>query len=203
MLVNVSLNFFRLSFNKCEQEKEETLLELLDHLLDSQAHGRSAEDVFGNNPKQYMNELIGELPKTWTRRNVSAVLWIASIFLTAYLIGGQALNGIIFLIFGISSGVKEVFVGSALLITVFAFVVSMIQMSFIIKTIRWACFRRLKKWKEFLLYWLFGVLGIGIIVLFTYLLPDIGPAISIPYYVNIAAGLLFLLLSFLFRRQVG
>jgi len=52
-----------------EKWAEETLLEILDHLLDAQEKGKSAQDIFGEDPKAYCDELLTELPKeSWRNR---------------------------------------------------------------------------------------------------------------------------------------
>jgi DNA-binding ferritin-like protein (Dps family) len=49
--------------NIAEHHIEEVLMDLLDHLLDAQAHGKTAYNVFGKDPKAYCDELISALPK--------------------------------------------------------------------------------------------------------------------------------------------
>jgi DNA-binding ferritin-like protein (Dps family) len=46
-----------------EQEGEELLLEILEHLLEAQENGQTAEEVFGDRPKEYCDELLRDLPK--------------------------------------------------------------------------------------------------------------------------------------------
>ncbi|HLQ71622.1 MAG TPA: DUF1129 family protein [Bacillota bacterium] len=62
------LVYVRLSFDKSEQETEEILAEILDHILLAQEEGRQATDVFGVNPKVYLQEVIGELPRMITKK---------------------------------------------------------------------------------------------------------------------------------------
>ncbi len=56
------LVYLRMS-NKSQEELEPVLIELLDHLLDAQANGKRAEDVFGENPKAFCDELLTAMPK--------------------------------------------------------------------------------------------------------------------------------------------
>ncbi|MGD7023078.1 DUF1129 family protein [Rossellomorea vietnamensis] len=56
------LLYIRMS-NVAEQDGEELLLEILEHLLEAQENGQSAEEVFGNQPKKYCDELLKDLPK--------------------------------------------------------------------------------------------------------------------------------------------
>ena len=56
------LLYIRTNFNVSEQEGEEILMDILDHLLAAQEEGRTAEDLFGDDPKAYADELIELLP---------------------------------------------------------------------------------------------------------------------------------------------
>ena len=52
-----------------EEWAEETLFEILNHLLDAQEKGKSARDIFGEDTKAYCEELLAELPKeSWRKR---------------------------------------------------------------------------------------------------------------------------------------
>ncbi|MEK1829448.1 DUF1129 family protein [Priestia megaterium] len=57
------LVYIRTSVSVSEQQAEELLMELLDHLIDAQAEGKRAEEVFGENLKTYCDEMIKQLPK--------------------------------------------------------------------------------------------------------------------------------------------
>ncbi|WP_113927347.1 DUF1129 family protein [Bacillus sp. P14.5] len=46
-----------------ERDGEELLLEILEHLLEAQENGQTAEEVFGDQPKKYCDELLRDLPK--------------------------------------------------------------------------------------------------------------------------------------------
>lgn len=46
-----------------EKWSEELLLEILDHILEAQAEGKSAREIVGNDPEAYCEELLAELPK--------------------------------------------------------------------------------------------------------------------------------------------
>lgn len=55
--------YIRLQLTLSEQQSEEVLMEMLDHLLDGQNEGKTARDIFGDDPKQYADEIIQNLPK--------------------------------------------------------------------------------------------------------------------------------------------
>jgi len=52
------LVYLRIS-NVPQQQMEELLLEILDHLIEAQAENKSAYDIFGNDLQSYCDELIG------------------------------------------------------------------------------------------------------------------------------------------------
>jgi DNA-binding ferritin-like protein (Dps family) len=47
------LVYIRTHLTISEQQTEELLLEILDHLLEAQDHGKSAAQVFGDDPQVY------------------------------------------------------------------------------------------------------------------------------------------------------
>ena len=64
------LIYIRLQLSLSEQQSEEVLMEMLDHLLDGQHEGKSAQDIFGADPKGYADEIIREFTEgTETRSN--------------------------------------------------------------------------------------------------------------------------------------
>src|SRR3954468_8826231 len=57
------LLYIRLQMLLSEQQSEEILMELLDHILEGQEEGKSAKEIFGEDPKGYANEIIQQLPR--------------------------------------------------------------------------------------------------------------------------------------------
>jgi DNA-binding ferritin-like protein (Dps family) len=78
------LEYIRISSIMSEQAAEEVLIDVLDHLLDAQAHGKTAYDVFGKDPKAYCDELIDALPRYtfWQALNIFA--FVPFVLLAAY-----------------------------------------------------------------------------------------------------------------------
>ena len=68
--------YIRLQWRLSEQQSEEVLMEMLDHLLEGQEEGKTAKDIFGNDPKGFADEIIEQLPKEKKRE---AVPFIAGI----------------------------------------------------------------------------------------------------------------------------
>lgn len=56
------LVYIRSSFFKDEHATEEVLFEMLDHLLLAQQEGKTAQEVFGKEPKQLADDILDTLP---------------------------------------------------------------------------------------------------------------------------------------------
>jgi uncharacterized membrane-anchored protein len=80
---------------------EELLLEILDHLIEAQADGRSAKDLFGDDPVAYCRELVSELPKPSPRErflHYGVIMWST---LTWYFFA-EFVSGLLTKVFGIN-----------------------------------------------------------------------------------------------------
>ncbi|UOE93844.1 hypothetical protein [Alkalihalobacillus sp. LMS39] len=88
-LQNVRL--YLVSSGKNENEIEDIIGELEDHLHEAERDGKSVEDIIGKTPKEYMEELAGEMPI-----DVKGLLkYIPIIFAGAlsYVVMGDAIRG--------------------------------------------------------------------------------------------------------------
>lgn len=112
------LIYVRLSFDKSERETEEFLAEILDHILIAQEEGRSAVDVFGDDPKEYLHEAIGELPKMVTKKQSNMFVMIILYFLASAITFYPILGAAIYIIFGVGDLYKVIHIGSGIIITV-------------------------------------------------------------------------------------
>ncbi|MGN1385586.1 MAG: DUF1048 domain-containing protein [Bacillus sp. (in: firmicutes)] len=76
-----------------EKWSEELLLEILDHILEGQAEGKSAREIVGDDPKAYCEELLAELPKDkkWFKKDYLGFLVIPY---AMYLIPNAFLGGL-------------------------------------------------------------------------------------------------------------
>lgn len=75
-----------------ESRGEELLLEMAQHLLDAQSKGKSAKEVFGNDPEAYCAELVENLPKLKGLSQIQLSLMIPWVALTWFFFA-QALVG--------------------------------------------------------------------------------------------------------------
>ncbi|HDR8301992.1 TPA: DUF1129 family protein [Bacillus cereus] len=83
------LVYLRLS-NVPEQQMEELLLEILDHLIEAQAENKNAYDIFGDNLQSYCDELISALP-TQTKLEKASLIGFSISLLLAIQFGINAI----------------------------------------------------------------------------------------------------------------
>ncbi|WP_433770726.1 DUF1129 family protein [Bacillus wiedmannii] len=74
------LVYLRLS-NVPEQQVEELLLEILDHLIEAQAENKNAYNIFGNDLRSYCDELISALPAPSKLEKTSLIGFVISLLL--------------------------------------------------------------------------------------------------------------------------
>ncbi|PHC75426.1 hypothetical protein COF39_05810, partial [Bacillus toyonensis] len=91
------LVYLRLS-NVPEQQVEELLLEILDHLIEAQRENKNAYDIFGNDLQSYCDELISALPAQTKLEKTSLIGFVISLLL-AIQFGMDALVSTFILIF--------------------------------------------------------------------------------------------------------
>lgn len=183
------LIYVRLSFDKSEQETEEVLAEILDHILLAQDEGRRAVDVFGVNPKAYLHDIVGELPKMVTKKGTGFVTMILLYFLASVLTFHSLLNMGIYYIFDTGELSETYHIGSIVVIGVLSFLAVFVLLYGSIHLLRWVCFRNIPKWREFLLYWLYGVAGFGLFLAIFFFVPTFGLIIDVPLYVMLILGI--------------
>ncbi|MFB6433615.1 DUF1129 family protein, partial [Bacillus thuringiensis] len=83
------LVYLRIS-NVPEQQMEELLLEILDHLIEAQAENKNAYDIFGDNLQSYCDELISALP-TQTKLEKTSLIGFSISLLLAIQFGINAI----------------------------------------------------------------------------------------------------------------
>jgi len=195
------LVYIRLSYDASELEMEETLSELLDHLLEAQKEGRSAKEVFGEEPKQYADEIIGALPRMVTKERLKfftmAILYFfasVSIFSALFTVVGYFIN--------LNSLTQEIMVGSLAIRTVLSVPIAFLLLYGVIQYLRWSCFKNINKVVEFLMFWLFGIMAVGIFMGLIFITPDIGPVVDVPFYVTAFVGLLIYFAARMIRKSI-
>lgn len=181
------LVYIRLSFHKSEQETEEVLSELLDHLLQAQQDGKTAEDIFGEDPKQYAEDIIGELPQLLTKNRMQLFLMGVLYFLAAVVVC-RGLFDILMFVFNKGELVETYHIMSVFLRGIISIPIAFLLMYAVIHYLRWSCFKNIHKVLEFFLSWLFGIISLGIFMVVILLIPDFGPILPISAYVVVCIG---------------
>lgn len=185
-----------------EQQSEELLIELLDHLLEAQKHGKSAEDVFGKDPKTYCDELIRQLPKE-KKRNIYAFVGYLMIQLFALT---TLATGAVELVAELFTDVDDtVYLGKAFVLFVINFAIILLGVAIIVLWIRKSTFRDdsntfNSKVKTFLVWFIFFIV-FGMFVLLERLIPEFGCRIEAGGMVRLLFGLLVLAVTWLLNKK--
>jgi DNA-binding ferritin-like protein (Dps family) len=186
-----------------EQQSEELLMELLDHLLEAQKHGKSAEDVFGKDPKAYCDELIRQLPKE-KKRNIYAFIGYLMIQLFALT---NLATGAVELVVELFTDVDDtVYLGKAFVLFVIGFAIILLGVAIIVLWIRKSTFHDdsnpfNSKVKTFLIVWFVFCIVFGMFVLVERLVPEFGYRIEAGGIVRLLFGLLVLAVTWGFNKK--
>jgi uncharacterized membrane-anchored protein len=186
-----------------EQQSEELLMELLDHLLEAQKHGKSAEDVFGKDPKAYCDELIRQLPKE-KKRNIYAFIGYLMIQLFALI---TLATGAVELVAELFTDVDDtVYLGKEFVLFVIDFAVILLVVALVMLSVRKSVFCDVlstfgSKVKEFLVVLFAFCLVIGMFVLVERLVPEFGYRIEAGGMVRILFGLFVLAMTWLLNKK--
>lgn len=196
------LLYIRLNSAKSEYDTEEILLELLEHLLQAQDQGKTAKDVFGQNLKEYCQEIIEEIPNETRKKQLRFSMYIILYFLAIYgFITGVIGFGLYYL-FNIGSNMTTISIGSGITMIVIYLLILYLFILGILKWLKSSVFTNKKrnKWIGFLQIWGFSVVSIGLFILVIYLMPSFGPMINIPTILFAGIGIVLYLMSRLFKN---
>jgi DNA-binding ferritin-like protein (Dps family) len=183
------LLYIRMS-DVAEQDGEELLLEILEHLLEAQENGQTAEEVFGEQPKKYCDELLGDLPKEPLRNKLLMYFYITASGMAWYFL----VDGIFSLFFPTQKGlpltpviVSVIFMGAVVLL--------------ILRVMKWTTYKKKSN------IWLFSA-GFLIFVIWTGILVylELQNAFQYemfwPMYTSLVAAVILFSLSAVLRYRV-
>lgn len=182
------LLYIRTSLNKEEVQTEEVLSELLAHLLEAQDNGKSATEVFGDNPREYADEIIQELPKMNLKEKISFLKLPLSTFFITFLLFSGISDLIIYYSLHVGDLIKEIHIGSLTVKGILSIISVLILVDIFFKYMKWSIFRKIKKTLEFFFIWIGAMFVIGVFMAIFFLIPDFGPIIKIPSYVSLTVG---------------
>ena len=189
--------YIRTKLTLSEKQAEEVLMEMLEHLLEAQEEGKSANQVFGKNPKQFADELIEQLPEEEKRDMVKFVGQLAFSLVGWFLVT----RGLVLLLFS-----DFVYVGTTVYI-----IPTLINFG-LLAGIGYLCVRVLFGFIHHSLFkektndkmntikaGLVWGISFAIIVGANYFIRGFGPSFEFPWSASIGAGTVFLLISWLMK----
>ncbi|MET1249264.1 DUF1129 family protein [Sporolactobacillus sp. STCC-11] len=186
------LVYIRLKSKASEQESEEILMELLDHLIEGQKDEKTAAHIFGNDPKSYADELIRELPKASLCSRLPFLSYLLINLISIFLLvrGAALLIGSFF-----KPVDTSVFILKSTLATLYSLLAIASLIWFIFHIVEKSLFKQnSSNWKnnlkDALKAGLGGSLVIGLGIALTYLIPNFGPSFSFGWLSSLASGTL-------------
>ncbi|RWR07835.1 DUF1129 family protein [Siminovitchia fortis] len=192
------LIYIRLQFSLSEQQSEEILMEMLDHLLDGQEEGKTAKDIFGDDPKAFADEIIEQLPKEKKR---DVIPFIAGIIGN---IAGWVLmiRGVILLVLSQFIEVKtevNLFAAGVVSLGIACFV--SLTIWFILRLINNSLFKENRNTKKNMLKaGVTGAAGMGAVLLLTKFTPEIGPSFNFPWWASLIGGAILWLIIYVEKK---
>jgi len=182
------LLYIRTSFNKPEQETEEILMEVLDHLLQAQEEGRTAEEVFGDDPKAYAQEIVGELPTAMPTEVIKLMFMAGFSFLGVFALTSGVLTTILSYGFNLGHTVYQFHLGSLAVGIAASLLFVYLLIYGALTYIRWSAFRKTNKVKEFIIAFFINGAVIGLFLAGLYFMPSFGLSFGFPVYWLIMIG---------------
>ncbi|KAA0547174.1 DUF1129 family protein [Bacillus sp. BGMRC 2118] len=192
------LIYIRLQLSLSELQSEEVLMEMLDHLLEGQEVGKSAKNIFGDDPKKFADVVIEQLPKEKKRAVVPFVGGIIGNIVGWIL----TIRGILLLV---TLPFKEVettvyplsLIGLALVIAVFV----MIAIIYILKLVQRSLFTEKKSTRvDTVKAGLAGALGMGAVLITARFLPEAGPSFDFSWLPSLVSGGVILIGMNVYKR---
>ncbi len=179
------LVYIRTNMTASEQQSEELLMELLDHLIEAQAEGKRAEEVFGDNPSAYCDEMLKQLPKEPGKSTLFFIgfllLQLASIFAIISGIGD-------IIIHYLRDGNQKVYLGTAVLSFFIIAAIIFLDVFLILKWLQQSIYKVTNKVKDFLTLFFIITLSLIGMVFIPKLIPPFGYAIEIGGFLYLIVG---------------
>jgi uncharacterized membrane-anchored protein len=173
-----------------EQAGEELLLEILEHLLEAQGNGQSAEEIFGNKPKQYCDELLEGLPKESLKDKVLMYVYITASGMSWYFL----ITGIFSLFFPDKNSISL----TPIIVSVF-FMGAVVLLTF--KLMKWTTYKKKSNLWLLSLGALINVVWIGLLV-YLELQNAFQYEMAWPVYTSLVIGVILIGLSWVLRYRV-
>lgn len=191
------LLYIRTKLTLSEQQLEEVLLEMLEHLIEGQQEGKTAQEIFGNDPKGYADEIVNDLPRENKRNSFLFISEIALNIIGWFLI----MRSVIIPIIGGETS-EIVFIISSLLLLILIAAMTAFGVKMIFGLISQSSFDENATDKKMMLKaGLYGAGGFLIIIVISYFTKEIGPSFTLPWEVSLGLGSMLLLISWLMKKS--
>ena len=164
------------------------------------ARKKASEEVFGDEPKQYADEIIGELPEMLTKKRTLFITMSILYFLASYTISSGAFVLFLHYVFNIGELIREIYIGSVLIQTLILVPIAFFLSYILIQYIRWSCFKQIQKVAEFLLRCISGIVFFGMYLAVFYFVPKFSPIVEMTIYATLPLGLILFLAAHMTRR---
>lgn len=191
------LLYIRTKLTLSEQQSEEVLMEMLDHLMEGQQDGKTAQEIFGDDPKGYADEIISHLPRENKRKSFIFVSEIAINLVGWFLI----MRSIIIPIIGTKAS-EEVYIISSLLLILLIMAMTALGVKMIFGLISQRSFDENATDKKMMIRaGLYGAGGFLVILITSFFVKEIGPSFILPWQSSLGIGAILLLTSWIMKKS--
>lgn len=192
--------YIRTKLSLSEQQSEEVLMEMLDHLIEGQEEGKRARDIFGDDPKGYADEIIEQLPLEEKRDMVKFVGQLGFSLMGWYLV----VRGLTLLLFSAFKDVSDtVYIIPTIIIVLLVALCVTLGVKVIFGLIHHSLFNEeSSEKKDMMKAGLYGAGSFAVILAANYFIRDFGPSFEFPWTSSLGAGGILLLISWLMKRKV-
>lgn len=192
------LVYIRLKAKSSEQQSEEILMELLDHLIEGQRDGKTAEAIFGDDPKGYADELIGELPKENLCSRLPFFGFLIATYVSWFLIG----RGVFYFIIGFFMKVDDtIHLATALVVISYWLIYALFMIWFIFLFIERSLFKKRRFLMAMIVAGIVGASGTGLGFALMHFLPAFGPSLPFGWFPSLISGALLWLICFWAKKK--
>lgn len=190
------LLYIRTKLTLSEQQSEEVLMEMLDHLIEGQKDGKTAKEIFGNDPKGYAEEICSHLPRENKRNSFISMSEVALNIIGWFLI----MRSIIIPIIGGETS-EKVYVISSLLLIILIVIMTAFGVKMIFGLISQTSFDENATDKKMMFKaGLYGAGGFLVIAIISFFVKEIGPSFILPWQVSLGVGSILILISWLMKK---
>lgn len=192
------LMYVRLKLELSERVTEEMLMEILDDLIEGQNEGKSAVDIFGQDPIAYAETVIEKLPKEKKRHITSFIIGLAATMIGPILIIRGLILGILSFFTTGDESIPLITTG-IITLCIIGYIVMVI--SFVLKRMRDSLVNRTSTVKDALYTGVVAALGMGVLLLIIYLLPTWGPHIEFTWWASFITGIIIWGIIYLINKN--